>query len=403
VATLDQVLASPGALKREQIELATHTRDEQKRRVARLAVTTNVPATVEVDGLAAGQTPLAQPLAVASGAHIVTAVAPGYLPARKEVAVAGEASADVSFELLPTDAKAGHLIVKTALPDAEVLVDGQVVGRTPLPSSLTLVPGRRSVELRRAGYVPSQKQIELGDGASGTLAFDLEEDPATATEGWGYLVLSVSEDQAEVTIDGRSRGVYRQSLRVLPGAHLLRVERGGFEPIERITDIRPRAETLVRVTMQPTPDTRVAYVERTHRQCFWGRLSAGVGAAVAGTATVFVLVNGKSLGNAKKERDAVDALFVRDSGRDCDPSLQQKDFCLQRQADAYDKTNKLQLQQNIGYVALGIGAAALVTGAVLLLSNDDPHKYDQRESELGLVPFGWAAAGGGGLGLSGRF
>src|SRR4051794_11796711 len=44
VVALDKVLASPGALKADQVELATRTRDEQKRRVGRLAVTTNIPA-----------------------------------------------------------------------------------------------------------------------------------------------------------------------------------------------------------------------------------------------------------------------------------------------------------------------------------------------------------------------
>src|SRR4051812_24869733 len=41
VTALEKVLASPGSLKADQVELATRTRDEQKRRVGRLAVTTN--------------------------------------------------------------------------------------------------------------------------------------------------------------------------------------------------------------------------------------------------------------------------------------------------------------------------------------------------------------------------
>src|SRR5437762_1279451 len=83
------------------------------------------------------RTPLSEPLRVPGGAHIVTALAAGYLPARKEVTVAGESSAELKFDLEPSDAKAAHLTVKTALPDAEVVIDGQVVGKTPLPSSLT--------------------------------------------------------------------------------------------------------------------------------------------------------------------------------------------------------------------------------------------------------------------------
>jgi hypothetical protein len=339
----------------------------------------------------------------ASGAHIITAIAAGFLPARKEVTVAGESTADLKFELEPSDSKAAHLTVKTALPDAEVVVDGQVVGRTPLPSSLTLIPGHRNVELRRAGYVGSRKEITLGDGASGALAFDLEEDPTSATEGWGYLVLSVSENEAEVTIDGRPRGVYRKSLRLPPGAHLMRVERGGFEPTERVTDVRPRSETVVRVTLQPTPDTRVSYVERTRRQQAWGWTAAGIGTGLAAAATVFVIVNGSSLDDAKKKRSEIDALFVEGSNKECDPHLQQAKDCDQRLADAYDKVNGLELRRTIGLIGLGVGAAGMVTGLVLLITNENPHKYDHPETELALTPFGWADANGFRLGFRARF
>jgi hypothetical protein len=404
VVALDKVLAAPGALRPEQVELATRTRNEQRKRVARLSVTTNVPATIEIDGLPIGRTPLSEPLRVAGGAHIVTALAPGYLPARKEITVAGEASASLKFDLDPSDAKGAHLTLKTALPDAEVVIDGQVVARTPLPSSLTVIPGRRVVELRRPGYVPARKEISLGDGASGTLAFELEEDPHAATEGWGYLTLAISEDEAEVTVDGHPRGVYRKSLRLPPGAHTLRVERGGFEPLERITDVRPRAETLVRVTLQPTPDTRVAYLDRTRRQRTWGWTTASVGAGIAGVATVFVLLNESKLDTAKKDRAAIDMLFVPGSNLECDPKGQQKPDCDQRRDDAYEKVNDLNLRRTIGLVALGVGAAALVTGTVLILINDNPHKYDRVESgEMALTPVGWFDRDGGLVGVRARF
>lgn len=402
VEALDKVLASPGNLKADQIEQATRTRDEQKRRVGRLAVTTNVPAGIEVDGLPRGRTPLTEPLKVAGGAHIITAVAAGYLPARKEVTIAGETSADLSFELMPSDAKAAHLTVRTALPDAEVVVDGQVVGKTPLPTSLTLVPGKRAVELRRPGYVTSRKEITLGDGASGALSFDLEEDPAAVTEGWGYLVLAISEDEAEVSIDGKPRGVYRKSLRLPPGAHTLRVDRGGFEPLERTADVRPRAETVVRVTLQPTPETRVNYVERTRRQRVWGWTTAGVGAVLAGAATAFVLVNEGQIDDAKKARDVVDAKFLPRGP--CDPmDATPHDQCNAERGEAYDKVNNLNLRRTIGLVGIGVGAAALVTGVVLLVRNDDPDKYDRAGAELSLIPQGWADAQGFHVGLVGRF
>lgn len=401
VNALDKLLASPGNLKPEQIELATRTRDEQRHRIARLTVITSAPATIEVDGLPVAQTPLAEPLRVAGGTHMVSALAAGYLPARKEITVAGEAASELRIELQPSESKAAHLNIRTALPEAEVVVDGQVVGRTPMPYSLTLMPGKRVVELRRAGYLPAQKEITLGDGAGGTLAFDLEED-RNATADWGRLALQISEREAQVTVDGRSRGVYRESLRLPAGMHAVRIERGGFEPIDRSVEVRPNAETAVRVTLAPTPETRVSYIERTHRQRTWGIVALATGVVVAGAATGFTVITLGKIDDAKSERDKIDAMYL--PGQRCDPKdLGPHDQCDFERSNAYQKVDDQTTKRNIGLAGIGVGAAALVTGAILLLTNDDPHKFDHSESDLAWAPLGWVGPDGLRVGLAARF
>ncbi len=80
---------------------------------------------------------------------------------------------------------------------------------------------------------------------------------------------------------------------------------------------------------------------------------------------------------------------------------------------AYAAAN-LQYQRNwdaLGYVGVGVGGAALVTGVVLLLTGDDPHRYDRRpattpgdDTFAGRArPLVWRSASGGGVGLSGTF
>ena len=51
VATLDRLLAAPGALPGENLRIARAVRDEQGRRVATLEIATNVPASIEIDGI----------------------------------------------------------------------------------------------------------------------------------------------------------------------------------------------------------------------------------------------------------------------------------------------------------------------------------------------------------------
>ena len=118
---------------------------------------------------------------------------------------------------------------------------------------------------------------------------------------------------------------------------------------------------------------------------------------------MFVIVNGNSLDDARKKRDDIDMLFVENSNRECDPHLQQAKDCQSRQEAAYKKVNDLETQRTIGLIGLGVGAAAMVTGAVLLITNDSPHKYDRPESEVAIAPLGWIDGNGVRLGLQARF
>jgi hypothetical protein len=61
-----------------------------------------------------------------------------------------------------------------------------------------------------------------------------------------------------------------------------------------------------------------------------------------------------------------------------------------------------------GWIGVGVGVAALGVGLVLLLTGDDPGRYDHKAGEDVFAihdarPLAWADAHGGGLGMSGRF
>jgi hypothetical protein len=58
----------------------------------------------------------------------------------------------------------------------------------------------------------------------------------------------------------------------------------------------------------------------------------------------------------------------------------------------------------ISYIIGGVGAAAAVTGAILLLTNEDPAKYDRKAASARRPTLlGWTTGTGGGLVLMGRF
>jgi hypothetical protein len=403
---LDEVLAAPGALPADRLTRARRTRDEQARRVARLAVTTNVPATIEIDGVEVGTTPLADgaPLAVAAGRHTVAALASGYLPVRREITVAGEVTERLALELAPTELRLAHLAVRAALPGADVIVDGQPVGRTPLPGTIAVPPGRRVVELRRAGYLPAQKDVTLDDGASAELSFQLAEDAGSRTRG--RLTLAVSEPDPDVSVDGQRRSPTAATLDLPAGPHVVEIARGGFVPSRRLIVVPEGGEALARVTLEPTPETRLAYKERTQarRRWGWGGIVGGAALAVAGGIT-FALNRGP-LGDAEARIATLRPSF--EPGAHCamggdnywtDPS------CKPALDAADDNYNRHKTAQNFALVGLGVGVAAIVAGAVLIATGDDPARYDEAPHDRsdGFSLSAWGGASAGGLALAGRF
>jgi PEGA domain len=406
VDVLDRVIADPGGLSSERLQRAKDTRDEQGKRIAQLVVTTEVPASVEVDGVEVTKTPLAQPIRIAGGVHIIGAIASGYAPARKELTLAAGEKTEVHLDLVLMQGRAAHLRVVTHLPRADVFVDGQLAAHTPLIQSLTVVPGPHSIEIRRPGYITARRDLTLGDGATAEVALEPVEDPSAVATG-GVVSLDISEAHANVTVDGQPRGVYTGSLRLPEGGHLVMIERGGFEPVMREVTIDAGRATTLHLLLEPTPEWRAAYVSRTTRQRTWGWVATATGLAIAGGSVGFLVWNAGQQNAAQNDANRLHTAETNST----DPCNYKAGTNLSQcnQQIAQDNTDAASdgNRAYVGYVGVGIGAAATLFGLYLLFSNDDPHRYDPKDkaSAAGdpLVPFGWRAPGGGGLGLGGTF
>lgn len=366
--TLEKVLADAGPLSANNIEIAKRTRDEQSKRVAQLVVTTNVPAVIEINGVEAARSSspsLSVTVRVASGTHLVGALSAGHMPLRKEVTLAGGARESVSFALEPSEVSLAHVVVRSPVPGAEVFVDDQRVGLTPLLSSLTVKPGKRIIEVRRAGYTSARREITLGDGASAELAMPLVLDREAAAEQ-GTLSLDISEPDASIRVDGVDLGVYRAPLTLPLGPHALVVERGGFEVTNRVVEVK--GVTQVKVSLAPTAQTRSARAERVRfvRGVGWSTLIAGSVVALAG-GTLAVISHG-NLSDAEREFKATQLTFL--PGAACDPkgagnhALCDAEFNKQSQEVSSQETRR-----TVGLVAAGVGVAGAVAGVILLWRN----------------------------------
>jgi len=406
---LQKLVKEPGTLSADHLARAKQTLAEQTARVAEVAVTSNVAATIEVDNVQIAKTPVSAPLRVAGGSHIMGAVAPGYSPQRKEITVAGGAKTTVTFELTAMEGTLAHITLKSPLPAADVVVDGELAGRTPLASSLTVSPGTHRVELRRRGYKTARQDLTLGDGASGEISIDAEEDKSQLVEVGGDLKLTVSESEALVTIDGKSRGVYATPLRLAGGVHRLLIERGGFRSLERDVTVETGSTTTVPIALEPTPETRQIYVSHAVSQRTWSWIGIAGGLALAAGGVGYLALNVGPKSDALAARDAKVAQRMNMVGV-CDTmtTTGDADQCNKQVDDAQDHLNSVKARDVIGYIGIGIGGAAAALGVFWLVTGDDPHRYDRKPAGSGemsriLMPTFGLARGSGMVSVSGTF
>ncbi|MBI2390145.1 MAG: PEGA domain-containing protein [Deltaproteobacteria bacterium] len=398
---LERVLKDPAGLSSKEIAHARKTFAEQSARVGTIVVTCDVEgAVVELDNLEVAKTPVAKPLRVTAGTHVVAVSATGRIPSRKAITVAGGAADTARFELAPLAVAPAQLAVHTRLLDVEVLANGVLLGTTPFAATVALAPGAYEIELRRRGHRTATITITLAAGGSGTVTAEPEEDPAAIGAIGGGLEVTASEPGATLVVDERGRGAAGGVTRLAPGLHRLRVERAGFYAFERDVLIETGAITRVRATLEPTSETRFAFERSARTQRTIGLALVGSGVLVSGLGAGFLVWNAGRKATADEEYERI--LFDSEpgAGRRCDPRSAAPASCRVELDAKYDAYRTVRGRDLYGWIGVGVGAAAATFGAIVLLRADSPSKYERATA---LLPSGWITMGGGGLTLTGAF
>jgi len=406
VKAFDKLFASPGNTPPDKMEEAHRMRAELAARIGQLKVTTSVPATIEVDNLAAEQTSKDAPIAVGNGLHVVAAVAAGYAPLRQQIDVAGGETRVIALVLTPAKGQLAQIRVTSSVSGADVLVDGTLAGRTPLPASLPVEAGSHAVALRRPGYQTVKKDITLGEGSSGDVSLEPEQDLAEIARTGGTLALDGSEPGSSLSIDGHIQESASGQFRVAPGPHRLIIAHSGFLPIESEVTVESSKMRAIHLDPEPTAENRQTHLDKASGQRWraWGTLVAG---ALLTGGSVWYLHSAKGdQDNANRDFAAVQTTF--DLGGVCDSTKVTTSACEARRAQANSAVSTANNKVLGGYIATGVSAAVIVTGIVLVLTTDDVSKYrprKRRSSDLypSLSLSGWTAPSSGGLVLGGRF
>lgn len=148
----------------------------------RLRIISPVPeAAVYIDGAPVGNAPFESD--ISAGMHYVVVQKPGFAKFEKQVVVEEGKLASVSAELRSS----GGVRFIANVDDAEVLVDGRPVGRTPLTLD-TIDAGDHVVTIRRTGFAEYNERVRVEGGQLTVVNAVLSEDPTKIKRGlssWG--------------------------------------------------------------------------------------------------------------------------------------------------------------------------------------------------------------------------
>lgn len=353
----------------ERQERARELCDTLSEKVGSIRIETDVEnALIRIDGVDVGRTP-SPPLRVAAGVHLVSVSAQGYEPRRFRTLVAGKAVEVVEVRLVPVRQPLAYLEVTTNVPDVEVRANGELLGRTPLDTPFSLKPGEYVLELVRDGYVPWRKRVALEPGHKLRLDRVLEPHGPGQARG-GVLLLTVSESDAVVWVDGRPQAHPGRGLFLPAGRHTVRVQRAGFFDVERSVAIRP-GPNPIDVRLLPTADYLADYTSRARTLRTWATLSLATGGLLAAGSGAFLLWNQGQIDEAERAFDRHEAEVRASPSGAC-----KADTCEEIATILVEDLDAKRKRQALGWVGVGVGAAAIATGALLFAFGPDPDRYE---------------------------
>ena len=167
-------------------------------------------------------------------------------PAFLNVTVTDVASAVAAFTSAKVELPHGDagLFVSSEPAEAQVFVDDVSIGRTGQIDVAMLSAGRYQLEVRKAGFLPEVRTIELRGGDTSFVHIVL-----TAISGGSIQVGATP--RATVVLDGIPSGSTPVTLPALPGTHQVTLQRPGFR--DETYDVLVRNYRVTRLDTELTP------------------------------------------------------------------------------------------------------------------------------------------------------
>ncbi len=181
-----------------------------------------------------------------TGDYQVTATAMGYHPLHSTVTVTDEDNQVVQLVLQPLP---GRLSVNSQPFGAKVLIDGELIGETPL-SAVPVEAGEHSLRIQAVRYLPLEQTL-LVTGRNIQQHLELVLEPA-----WAEITVDSLPQGATVLVDGEAAGTTPVVLEILQGEHQLILQKEGFAHWQEVLTVTAsEAQDMGRVELQPAAAT----------------------------------------------------------------------------------------------------------------------------------------------------
>jgi hypothetical protein len=147
-----------------------------------------------------------------------------------------------------------RLTVHATEDGAEVTVDDEPLGTTPLGAPLVVDIGERKIRLTKEGFMPFEKALAVGGSADLSLEAKLEKEVHE-----GHLTVNAPSGSS-VVLDEKPIGSGKVELAVPTGGHQLRVTAPGMRPYQSEVLIQDRETRTIEVVLEAeeVPKIRVA-------------------------------------------------------------------------------------------------------------------------------------------------
>src|SRR5208283_5410448 len=195
------------------------------------------------------------PFTVASlspGKHVITVSKPGYSSEVRSIDVAANSKSTLALHLAPINAL---MVVNSAPPGAEVVIDGKATGRL-TPAQFAVEKGSHTVLVRKQGYLDETVTSDLGPAQNFQFspilrALGNTEDMRTvgklnrlfgrggeSTAGMGSIVIRTSPRGAQVAINQRVLDKTSPvDIMLGPGNYIVDLTMTGFKPVRKIVSV----------------------------------------------------------------------------------------------------------------------------------------------------------------------